>query len=404
MPPDTSIVWLPFPSLKTSLEKAKAFGEEIARRVWCSQIETWQDIVLWDVSKVACPRCGVKGQLRPRGWQPRKLKSAFGEIAFRLRRATCQACGATASPIPSLLGLKPRQRVAPDIEDMAAKWVGKLPYAALSALLGRRVSPKTLRRLVLGKAEEWEIQRTLSLNKGGWVLFVDQTMVPVGPTHRGSHLTLCLAVTQRRRKGRRAALQVEVILLDTRMSLAMALETVALMLKGTPPSLIIHDGDPAITESFDRLFPGVPRQRCLWHLERGLGYALWGDKLPKDARRPFQDALLDALYSPSLGTAKRRYQDLVRELDRHGLHRAADFLNGAEAEAFTFKTPISDLSPTLARLTAQGPIERQMRELNRRADIGTRWSPEGLDAVLLLATLHRLDLHNLPFLETQDAA
>jgi len=276
--------------------------------------------------------------------------------------------------------------------------------AALSAFMGRRVSPKTLRRVVVDLAEEVEIQRALSLTPGGWVLFVDQTMVPAGPTHCGRHLTLCLAVTKRRRKGKRAALQVEIILLDTRMPLTTALQTVALMLRTTPPSLIIHDGDPTITENLDRFFPGILRQRCLWHLERGLGYALWEDDLPKTARRPFQAKLQNALHTPSLPTAQRRYKQLTAELDRLGLHHAADFLRGAEPEAFTFRTPLPGLDPSLVRLTAQGPIERRMRELNRRADVGCRWGPKGIDAVLLLQVVAALDEHNRPFLETQTAA
>lgn len=128
MPPGESMVWLPFPLLNRSLAAAKVLAEDVARRLWQSQIETWQDIVLWDGDTAACPGCGAMGTLRPRGWQPRKLKTLIGEISFRLRRATCQACGKTASPIPALLGLRPHQRVAPDIEEMAGKWIGRLPF------------------------------------------------------------------------------------------------------------------------------------------------------------------------------------------------------------------------------------------------------------------------------------
>lgn len=403
MPPSEIIVSLPFPNLKASLERSKEFGEEVAREFFRAQFESWQEIVLWNIGGVACSKCGVIGDLHPRGWQPRKLKSGFGGLEFRLRRATCDACGVTSSPVPGLIGLRPRQRMAPDIEDMAAEWVGKLPYAALSALLGHQVTPRTLRRAVLRMAEEQEAQGGAALPEGGWVLLVDQTAVPIGPTHRGSHMTLCLAVTNRK-KGKRPRLHVEVILLDTQMPLPVALETVAILVKDTPPSLILHDGDPTLAETLKRLFPDIPKQRCVWHLERGLGFALWQDGLPKDARQPFQDELREALYSPSLPQGERTYERLVRDLRGQGLSHAAGFLAEAQSDAFTFRTQVPGLSRAIRFLTAQSPIERQMREVNRRADVGCRWSPQGLHAVLFLAITHRLRTHNLPFLETEDAA
>ncbi len=35
-------------------------------------------------------------------------------------------------------------------------------------------------------------------------------------------------------------------------------------------------------------------------------------------------------------------------------------------------------------LHSSRPVEREMRKLNRRADIGARWSPKGLENVLKL--------------------
>lgn len=197
---------------------------------------------------------------------------------------------------------------------------------------------------------------------------------------------------------------MELILLDTRMPLAMALQTVAIMVGATPPSLIIHDGDPTITENLERFLPGIPRQRCLWHMERGLGFALWEDKLPKAARRPFQTKLQYALHTPSPETARRRYRELVGDPDRRGLRHVADFLRAAANEVFTFRTPIPGLDPALPDLVAQSPIERWMRELNRRADVGCQWKPEGLDAVVLLLVTVAIEEYNRPLLETHDAA
>ena len=37
------------------------------------------------------------------------------------------------------------------------------------------------------------------------------------------------------------------------------------------------------------------------------------------------------------------------------------------------------------------PLEREMRELNRRADVGARWSPKGIENVLKLLFHKRLN-------------
>ena len=403
MPPDGSIVTLPFPDLKGSLERARDYGEAVARRHWESQFETWQEPILWGGDEIACPHCGTVGDLHPRGWQPRKLKSNFGELAFRLRRATCGACGVTSSPVPGLVGLAPRQRLAPDLEAKAAEWVGRLPYAALSALLGHPVSARTLRRAVLRMAERLEASEEGPWPTEGWVLLVDQSMVPIGPSHRGSHMTLALVVT-RRRDGPRPSLEVQVLLLDTEMPLPMALKTLALLIEDNPPALILHDGDPTLVEGFARLFPAIPRQRCLWHLERGLGFALWQDGLAKEDREPLQKELRQALYAPDLDLAQAAYRRLACDLRKTHLLHAAGFLEDAQPDAFTFRQALPALTDAIRTLVAQSPVERQFREVNRRADIGCRWSPEGLHAVLFLAIVQRLNAHNLPFLEDRQVA
>jgi hypothetical protein len=59
-------------------------------------------------------------------------------------------------------------------------------------------------------------------------------------------------------------------------------------------------------------------------------------------------------------------------------------LNNAADEAFTYlKEPFAYIDTS--------PLEREMRELNRRADIGARWSPKGLENVLKVMFHQRLN-------------
>jgi hypothetical protein len=60
-------------------------------------------------------------------------------------------------------------------------------------------------------------------------------------------------------------------------------------------------------------------------------------------------------------------------------------LQEARDEAFTWAQ-----NPSFAYMTTS-PLEREMRELNRRADVGTRWSPKGIENVLKLLFHKRLN-------------
>ncbi len=71
-----------------------------------------------------------------------------------------------------------------------------------------------------------------------------------------------------------------------------------------------------------------------------------------------------------------------------GARAAAAHLGGAEHEALTFLT-----HPAAGRLLfgdkgrpefGTGVLERAMREMNRRTDVGVRWSVEGVRAVLMV--------------------
>ena len=60
-------------------------------------------------------------------------------------------------------------------------------------------------------------------------------------------------------------------------------------------------------------------------------------------------------------------------------------MQNAADEAFTYLKV-----PGFAYIDTS-PLEREMRELNRRADIGARWSPKGVENVLKVLFHQRLN-------------
>ncbi len=81
---------------------------------------------------------------------------------------------------------------------------------------------------------------------------------------------------------------------------------------------------------------------------------------------------------------QERYLKWQENLARIGLFTTANHLKNAANEAFSYlKEPFAYIDTS--------PLEREMRELNRRADIGARWSPKGLENVLKLLFHRRLN-------------
>ncbi len=174
-------------------------------------------------------------------------------------------------------------------------------------------------------------------------------------------------------------------------------------LEGLPaPALVVLDGEAAITTLVERLWPKVPIQRCWWHLPHGLRKAFYVD----DAN--------NLHVNPRWATeCARELGELLREQIRHEhtteqaltdwdtfttripatLSSAHSYLDGARPHTFTCLDPA--LRRQLAHLggpeLGTGVLERLMRELNARTDIGgSRWSIAGLRDLLTVQTARLL--------------
>jgi len=157
------------------------------------------------------------------------------------------------------------------------------------------------------------------------------------------------------------------------------------------PGLIVVDGEAELSAMATEVFAGVPVQRCLWHLARGVYRAArYNDKATDlaDSFRSQLEALLRAAYADGdLAAARTAYDALIDDAEGCGAWAAAAHLRAATDEALTFLT-----HPDAGRLVfghkgrpelGTGVLERVMREMNRRTDVGVRWSVEGVRAILI---------------------
>jgi len=75
---------------------------------------------------------------------------------------------------------------------------------------------------------------------------------------------------------------------------------------------------------------------------------------------------------------------LTAELDLRRLHSAATYLRNAGNELFTVtKLREQGTAPELV-MVATSAVGREFREINRRTEVGTRWTDEGVERVARL--------------------
>jgi transposase-like protein len=168
----------------------------------------------------------------------------------------------------------------------------------------------------------------------------------------------------------------------------------AKLLAAVRPGLVIVDGEEAITDLAVEVFgTNTPIQRCLFHLERQTRWmARYLDRLDAAAADELQarlhELLTDAYATGDLNTALAAYNTLIDTAEALGAEHAVTHLRNAAPHAFTFAT-----NPTAGRLVfgdkgrpelATGVLERVMREMNRRTDVGVRWSIPGVRGMLMV--------------------
>lgn len=115
-----------------------------------------------------------------------------------------------------------------------------------------------------------------------------------------------------------------------------------------------------------------------------LKHYLWQDDIPHEDRGIYQSRLKDILFGER-STAPRMLGAFIKDLEAAGCTTSAEHLRNARSETFMYRT---DKNFTYATTT---PIEREMRELNRRADVGVRWSERVVENVLKVLFHYQLN-------------
>ena len=319
-----------------------------------------------------CPSCGADRIIR-KGWRNRVLGTSRGKIRLLVLQACCKACGRVFRPLNDMLGLPFTRRFLDELVEKGIKLGIQFSFAR---------SAKTIRELTIGSISAEGIRQKIAERArsiempddvSGQTVLVDATKAKAGPKERGVPIHLAVTAVPGPFVAGRPSIVKKLVHLH-----AGGIGPLRSRLKELSPDIVVHDGGDDLTGCAKHV------QRCCWHLSHQLGHYLWQDGIAYKDRGFYQDHLKTILWTGD--NRKRRYDRFVKDLDNFGFTTAAGHLKAAGNEAFTFlRAPRITFSTT-------SPLEREMRELNRRADVGVRWSTPGVENVLKVLFHYRLNL------------
>lgn len=351
----------------------------IIRESVLSQQQTWIDIDIGirfhrnrNNSSFRCPKC-QQCRFNRKGIRSRKYKCIIGKIELPILQVRCCFCGHRFCPYKDRIGLSFKDRISPDLIEKQLSLTCEMPYWKarhfVESLLFVSVSPNRIRKKIDLESERIGALPITGCNQIG---YIDSTKVPAGRKERGENIHFAVSAVPGTR-GNRPAMVKRFLFLTTGDAEAIKQKTKELRLSG-----LVHDGDI----DFSGCAPHV--QRCLWHLPHQLKHFLWDDGVPYEQRAPLVDELIQILFSSKRSEEmKQRYSAFMEKLNEKGFQKSYTHLKNAENELTTSRDYNFDYHTT-------SPIEREMREINRRAEIGVRWSVKGVENLLRVKMYNRL--------------
>ena len=395
---------------------AVAMREELPAAALAAALEELQDRLIDEVcgpkwlpvrdlpAPFGCPGCGVMSDFARKGKRTRlrKFSTAAGLVEVRLANVGCRSCGRVFAPLLLLLDLSGKRRTDRLMIELA-ELASQMSFARAGAVAASFGVPGSAGRAHAAVADLAPLLEGIGrpgapgAPGGADVVILDGTGMRAGSRRLGVNCNIALGVTAR--SGPRRRRQASTVLLG--LTLAQPWSSMATQLRDLrPPAVVVVDGELAITVLAESVWPDVPIQRCWWHLPRALRWALYADKAPHPwatAKRTELVALLHRVARERLSHAQAlaAYDDFCATVTAEGHHAAGELLAGARDQVFTCLRP--DLRARLAHLggpeLGSGVLERVMRELNARTDIGgSRWSVDGLRD-LITVQLARMTNH-----------
>ena len=320
-------------------------------------------------SSFDCPACSGHYFIR-KGSRIRIYKSCLGRSRIPIIQVQCVHCGRRFCPYKNSIGLYFTERISEALKQRQLELTCHISYKKakrfIQSCLGISPSPMTIRKEFDRKAE---VIRSRSVSASNEIVYNDSTKVKAGSKERGVSIHLAVTAKPGKMIGKRHTMKKRLMFLKTGNAKIIKNALKSLNAKG-----IVHDGDMDLTGCAPLI------QRCLWHLVHQLKHFLWLDGLPHQQKEPYVKELISILFgSRTTQIMKEQYQYFLKKLKTKHLINSLGHLMNAENEIETSRENRFAYHTT-------SPVEREMREINRRADIGVRWSVKGIENLLLVKT------------------
>lgn len=320
-----------------------------------------------------CPCCQCTVFNR-KGIRWRVFKSILGRIRLPIVQVICSNCRHRFCPYKEQIGLRFTDRISTTLLERQMDLTCKIPYHQarlfIKSCLGIAVSPMRIRKQVDQTAK---VIRSQELTAENQVVYTDSTKVKAGNKQRGESIHIAITAVPVR-TGNRFGMRKRLLFLQTGSASKIKKNLKALTARG-----IVHDGDMDLSGCA----PFV--QRCLWHLPHQLKHFLWLDGMSHEDRQPWVKRLIDIVFSTwDTDKIKQKYSRFVDDLYHLNCMNAYTHLSNAQNELTVSREQCFCYHTT-------APIEREMREINRRADVGVRWSIKGIENLLLVKMFNRLN-------------
>lgn len=323
--------------------------------------------------ELACTACGVvhdgSGWVR-RGVRRRQVSTSSGRFAFSLIQLTCRDCGKTRALAEEVLGLESGQRFSRELQRRMIERVYDTSYRrsvqSVRECMGVRISPSSLHQFVQAHAR----RLVLRADPEADTILADGTKVRAGTRAKLEELRAAFQFLGRDTEGYRPEAHLRLLGLEVGPR-----SWPKVLAKNATTRLVVTDAEPALRAHVRDRYPKARHQQCEWHVTHTLDWPLREDGMPSPERKKWCAELRSILWSKqSHATKLRRYSSYLERLRPY----PASHKQVREANPF-----ILFEKPSKVRTTSL--IERQMREVDRRALVGARWSTAGLRNLLSLS-------------------
>lgn len=373
-------------SINGLVRQMRACARQAQKQALSQLLEAVQEVhlerVLAAEATLVCSRCGLEhcgsADLVRRGWRKRQVLTQEGVVHFGLRQVTCRGCGRTWSPYAELLGLRSGQRVLEEVEEKLVGLVTQLSYARTCEVaehwLDVRVQPRSLHRWVQGRGEQLQ----LTPDAQSEVLLGDGTKIPSGGrTRLGEDVRIGFQFCGREEVHGRNRAQMRVV--GVGIGRGSWAEAFPAELK---PALVVTDAEAGLREFVGARYAEARHQLCEWHVVHTLDWSLMEDRVPVKRRKWLRKLLGRILFRKTTQARKRRrYERFTRWIGK--ISRTAQQQLEQASSRILYEEASAECTTSL--------VERQMREVNRRMEVGVRWSDTG---ALNLLRLRLAQQHN----------